>query len=387
MKAAGPRLQIGSIFAAYAISGVFWGAYVTSLPAFKEMTGLSEARFGALLILPTVGGILAMQALGRVLHMVQAYAIPATFLLLAGGMVLMGLATGAWVFGAALLLAGAASGAMDISLNMRLARIEQDFDIRLFNRVHAVFPFAMLVVAASVGSLREWGATPAQIFPAAALPLVAMAALEWVAGRHQRPGQPHPEGQARPRLTGIVLVLGALAALGAMLESGAHTWSALFVEGPLGSGPFVAGIAASAITLGLTVGRLTAHRLEHAMRDMVIIRLSTLVIIPALVILSTAQTPVQAILGFFLAGFGIGPIEPAVYRSVAKRHAEADRGRALALAAGLAYTGYLLSPPVMGFLIEARGWPVMWLALCLVALAASGLTTRVPPAAKGAAQA
>ncbi len=387
MSAASPRFQIGSIFASYAIAGIFWGAFVAALPAFKEMAGLSESRFGALLILLTVGGIVAMQLLGRVLHLVQAVAIPLCFLGLAIGMAMMGLATGPWGFALSLLIAGGASGALDIALNMRVARIEQDFGVRLFNRVHALFPFAMLVVSASVGFLREWGATPAQIFPAAAVALALMAAVEWSAGRHQRPGAPRPTGQARPRLSGIVVLLGALAALGAIMEGGAHTWSALFVEGPLGGGPAVAGMAAAAITLGLSVGRLTAHRLEHALRDMVILRISALLTIPALVILAMASSPTVAILGFFLAGFGIGPMEPAIYRSVAKRHAEADRGRALALATGLAYVGFLLSPPLMGLLIEVRGWSFMWLTLCIFAVAASALTTRVPPAAKGSGQA
>jgi hypothetical protein len=374
------RFQTRSIFASYAVAGVYWGAFVATLPAFKAISGLSDAAFGALLMLTTVGGIVSMQALGRVLHLVQAVAIPFSLVAFAAGMVIMGFATGPVGLGIALLLAGAASGTLDISLNMRTARIETDFDIRLFNRVHALFPFSMLVFSALVGFLREWGATPAQIFPVAAVALIAIALVEWRAGRHQKPGAGRGAGAARVRLRGVLVALGALAALGAIMEGGAHTWSALFVEGPLGGGPAIAGMAAAAITLGLTTGRLIAHRLEHALRDMVIIRISALLTLPALLILATATSPNMAIVGFFIAGVGIGPIEPAVFRSVSKRHAEADRGRALALATGLAYVGFLTSPPLMGALIETRGWPFMWLTLCVFAVAASILTTRIPPA-------
>ena len=374
------RFQIGSIFAAYAAASVYWGSYIASLPDLQRIAGLSDARFGLLLTMTTIGGIISMQVLGRVLHRVQAFAIPVSFAGFALGMLVMAAASGPVTLGAAMFLAGAASGALDISLNMRVARIEGDFDLRLFNRVHALFPFGMLVTSASVGLLREAGATPAMIFPVGAAILLAAAGVEWRAGRHQEPVAAARKGGGRVRLGGVLVALGALAALGAIMEGGAHTWSALFVEGELGGSPATGGFAAAAITLGLTTGRLTAHHFEQRLRDMTIVRIAALLTLPGFVVLALAPTPAVAILGFFLAGAGVGPIEPAVFRSVSKRHAEADRGRALALATGLAYVGYLASPPVMGTLIERQGWPAMWLTLIAFAVVAMVLASRIPPA-------
>lgn len=377
------RFQVGSIFAAYAAAGIYWGTYIASLPALKATAGLTDARFGLLLTMTTIGGILSMQALGRYLHRVQVVAIPFSLFAFAAGMVLMGLAQGPWTLGLAMLCAGAASGTLDISLNMRTARIEGDFALRLFNRVHALFPFSMLVNSALVGWLREMGATPALLFPLAAIPLVIVGLIEWRAGAHQLPGEDTGRGPGRVRLRGVLIALGALAALGAVMEGGASIWSAIFVETELGGGPAIAGLCAAAITLGLTVGRLIAHQLEHRYRDMVIIRASALLALPAFVILSLASSPPLALLGFFIAGVGVGPVEPAVFRSVSKRHSEADRGRALALVTGLAYVGFLVSPPLMGTVIDYSGWAVMWLLMCVFSLAASALTLRIPPAPKG----
>lgn len=374
------RFQVGSIFASYAAASVYWGTYIASLPDLQAIAGLSDARFGLLLTMTTIGGIISMQALGRVLHRVQAMAIPLSFAGFALGMIVMALASGPVSLGVAMFLAGAASGTLDISLNMRVARIETDFDLRLFNRVHALFPFGMLITSATVGLLRDAGATPAQLFPAGAAILLVAAALEWQAGRHQQPVPAPTRGAGRTRLGGVLMALGALAALGAIMEGGAHTWSALFVEGQLGGSPATGGFAAAAITLGLTTGRLMAHRYERALRDMTIVRIAALFTLPGFVILALAPTPLIAIAGFFLAGLGVGPIEPAVFRSVSKRYAESDRGRALALATGLAYVGYLTSPPAMGALIETQGWPAMWLTLIAFAVIAIALASRIPPA-------
>ncbi len=374
------RFQVGSIFAAFAAASVYWGSYIAAMPDLKAISGLTDARFGLLLTSVTVGGIISMQILGRVLHRVQAYAIPVALTGFAAGLLVLAAASGPVTLAAALFLAGAASGALDISLNMRLARIETDFDLQLFNRAHAVFPFGMLVTSASVGLLRDGGATPAMIFPAGAALLLLAAAAEWRAGRHQEPLPAPRRGSGRLRPGGVLVALGALAALGAMMESGAHTWSALFVEGRLGSSPLTGGLAAAAVTLGLTTGRLMAHRYERRLRDMTIVRIAALFALPGFAILAFAPTPAIAIPGFFLAGLGIGPIEPAVFRSVSRRHDEAARGRAIALATGLAYVGYLSSAPAMGALIEGRGWTAMWLTLIGFAGLAIALASRIPPA-------
>ena len=376
---ASPRLQLGSIFAAYGVAGLYWGAAVASLPALKAVSGLGEGGFGLLLTAQSVGGLLAMQALGRMLHRVQRHAIPVSLCLFALGMTVVGLAQGPLILALGLFLAGGASGALDIALNMRVARIETDLSVRLFNRVHALFPFAMLVSSAVTGLLRDAGATPADLFPPLALAFLAAAWTEWHAGRHQRPG---PGGRAAAPLPfpGIVVLLGLIAAMGATMEGGAHIWSAIFVEGQLQGSPLQGGLAAAAITLGLTTGRLLAHRFETRLRDMQILGRFALLALPAFLILSVAASPAMALLGFFLAGVGIGPVEPAVFRSVAKRHEEAARGRALALATGLAYIGYLGAPPVLGRAVDSFGWTPMYAGLASVALLACALASRVPPA-------
>ncbi len=374
---AGRSFQLAAIFAGYGVAGIFWGAYIASLPALKAISGMSDSGFGTLIIATTVGGILAMQALGRVLHRVQAVAIPGCLAAMGLFQLLFTVAGGPVMIGVALFLIGAASGGLDISLNMRVARLEQDFGIRLFNRVHALFPFSMLVTSASVGLLREQGATPATIFPFVCLAFLAIAAVEWRAGRHQRPGEDHLTGDRQP-WTAVVVILGILAAMGATLEGSAHSWAAIYVEDGLAAGPAMAGFGAAAITLGMTTGRLIAHRLEQTVADMAIVRGFALLAVPAFLLLALAPYPGVALAGFFLAGVGAGPIEPAVFRSVTSRHAEGARGRALARATGLAYTGYLASPPVFGRVIDAAGWPVMWGCLAVVGLAAALLAMRVP---------
>lgn|GEM_PF-2036366 len=379
MTQASRRFQVLSIFAAYGVAGIYWGAYFAALPALQETSGLGDARFGLLVSSVTVGGILGMNLLGRHLHRAQAWAIPACLTLMGLSQLLLAAAGGPLGIAVALLAIGAASGALDISLNMRVARIETDFGIRLFNRVHALFPFTMLVASASVGLLRGAGATPATIFPSIVLLFLVAAAAERHAGRHQTAAEGIRTG-GRLNWSPVLVALGVLAALGALMEGGAGAWAAIYLERELGAGPAFGGFAAAAITLGLTAGRLAAHHLEDRMRDMAILRSFALLSLPAFAVLALVPHPAAALCAFFLAGFGTGPIEPAIFRSVTRRHPEAVRGTALARATALAYTGYLLSAPALGRSIEAAGWPATWGLLAVLGIAASLLSLRVPPA-------
>ena len=103
------------------LPGLCWGTHIATLPALPAINGLAEAQFGLTTTPTTLGGIIAMQALGRVVHLVQAIAIAVCLAAFGVGMVLFGLAAGPVSLGATMRLSGAASGALDIAPNMRVA--------------------------------------------------------------------------------------------------------------------------------------------------------------------------------------------------------------------------------------------------------------------------
>jgi MFS family permease len=81
---------------------------------------------------------------------------------------------------------------------------------------------------------------------------------------------------------------------------------------------------------------------------------------------------------YFLAGTGVGPIEPAVFRSVARRTVASDRGPVLASVTAIAYVGYLISPPLLGFVPGAFGWTALWAVAAGAGVTVIGLTFLVP---------
>jgi MFS family permease len=136
-------------------------------------------------------------------------------------------------------------------------------------------------------------------------------------------------------------------------------------------------LAPALFTLGLSAGRLVAHGVELRLSAAATVRIAAVIAIPAFVAIALGVPTLPLLLAFFLAGAGVGPIEPAVFRAVATRSQGAERGRTLATVTAVAYLGYLFSPPVLGLVADTFGFGALWALAALFAAGVVGLTLRL----------
>jgi hypothetical protein len=372
----GPRLQIFSLFSCYGAAGIFWGAAAASFPALQARAGLSDAAFGLALGVMALVALPVMRVFGRYLARIEPVAIPSAMAAFAVGTLLLPVLPGLAGLLVAFAITGGASGALDISLNNRTARVERDSGARLFNRTHALFPAASLASAAVTGWARGQGASLGLIFSLVTAALILAALLELRAGGHVAPAPKEAKPEPAP-LRGVLLLLAVIAAAGAFNEAASQGWAAIFVERVREGTPFLAGLAPAAFTLGLSAGRLLAHAVEHSLRAMPTVRLAAIAAGVGFAGIAAGGPLPLTLLAFFIAGAGVGPVEPAVFRAVATRNNGQGSGPALAAVTSIAYLGYLLSPPVLGFIAEGFGFTALWLSCIAIAALVFTLSARV----------
>ncbi|MEQ9039354.1 MAG: hypothetical protein RIE24_13470 [Silicimonas sp.] len=373
----GARLQIVSLFACYGAAGIFWGAAAASFPALQARAALSDAAFGLALGIMALAALPVMRIFGRYLARIEPVAIPSAMAAFAVGTALLPLLPGLSGLLVAFAITGGASGALDISLNNRTARVERDTGARLFNRTHALFPAASLAAAAVTGWARGAGAPLGLIFALVVAALVLAALLELRAGGHVAPAAKESKPEPAP-LRGVLLLLAVIAAAGAFNEAASQGWAAIFVERVREGTPFLAGLAPAAFTLGLSAGRLLAHAVEHSLRAMPTVRIAAIAAALGFAGIAAGGPLPLTLLAFFVAGAGVGPVEPAVFRAVATRNNGQGSGPALAAVTSVAYLGYLLSPPALGFVAEGLGFTALWLACIVIAALVFIASARVP---------
>ena len=231
---AGRRRGVVGLVAAMAAWGAFWGAWAAVLPAIKAQVGASEAELGLSLLAIAAGALPALLLAGRLVDRFGDRALVASLAAFAVAATLPGLAESVPLLAVALLVLGAASGALDVALNWGLATFEARQGRRVFNAAHAAFPLAVVVSAPAAGLAREQALSPAAILAAVAAITLLTIPLN-VVHRGTRVVASAAGPRARPSRS--LLRLGVLAGVVLLVENAVEQWSSLHLEEGLDAGP------------------------------------------------------------------------------------------------------------------------------------------------------
>jgi predicted MFS family arabinose efflux permease len=361
---------------AFVVIGVFLGSWTVITPELAEGLGGGEARLGmvlsvALLLAAVVnvwGGALAERR-------GTAAAMRTTCAAFAAALVGGALLRSPWGVAIGIVVVIAASGAVDVVVNVAATAGLADRPGRLV-RVHAGFnaggALGAVAVAALLAALGAGGWRPAWLGIA-----VMALALGWWCGRSDLPAG-HAgehvglsEGVRVLREDGLVPLAGAFA-LGALVEGGIATWGVLRLRNGLdagllvGAGGAVAGYALSGVT------RLAVSGVQTAAGARRLVVGGALLAAVGIGLLAAVTQPVAAAGGLVLAAAGISVTWPLIMSEVGR-----DRERPGAVVGALTSAGYLgivVGPGALGLVAGVWSLPA---ALWLLAVASAGVAVLV----------
>jgi MFS family permease len=329
------------LLAGSATWGLFWGAWAALLPGIRDQVSADAGQLGLALFAVPVGAFPAMLGMGPVFDRYGRPAFGVTLVLFAVASALSGFASGIVPLAGSLLLVGATSGAIEVALNAATAAAEATTGRRLFNRVHAVTPVAMIVGAPLAGAAREAGWDPADVLLVVAV-LVAASAVPNLAGRRV-PAAPRIRGL---RLSGGLVMYGIAGAAVLFVENAVEQWSAVLLDQELAVGAFLASLGPAGYMAALSLGRFVTQRYGENLTPRRAVTLAGAGGAAGVGVAATAWHPALALAGFGFAGLAVAPALPTVLAAVGR---VADRpGAALATVTTVSYLGFLASPAVVG---------------------------------------
>jgi hypothetical protein len=270
---------------------------------------------------------------------------------------------------AGLLLLGAASGSMDVSMNVQAIAIQEGYGRPIMSSVHAAFSFGGFVGAAVAWALIAAGFGPgAHVLVVSGLTLVLLAAV--LPQLLRVPGHGVGGGPAFARPSGPVLVL-AVMAFGVMLGEGSMLdWSALYLHEELATSAATAALGFGAFSASMAVARLFGDRMVTVLGPARTTAIGAAIAAAGLAVGLLLATPAAAIAAFMLVGVGLANIVPMVFAAAGSQEG-IPAGTGLAAVATLGYVGFLVGPPVIGAVAELTS--LAWaLGLVAVTLAAVG---------------
>ena len=122
----------------------------------------------------------------------------------------------------------------------------------------------------------------------------------------------------------------------------------------LGATETVAAIGYAAFSISMTIGRLSGDWLVHRFGNRTLVKASGLIASVGIAIAVFSPSPWISLAGFVLVGAGFATVVPCVF-SAAGRMPGVQTGVALASVTTMGYLGFLIGPPLIGFVAEGIG--------------------------------
>jgi MFS family permease len=252
---------------------------------------------------------------------------------------------------AALILFGLCNGAMDVAMNAQGVAIENRYSRPIMSSFHGLFSLGGLAGAGIGGIILSLGISPTVHVLAMTLLLLS---LGLVALRGLLPASvdqvSHEPVLALP--SGPILGLSILAFFTLVGEGAMADWSAVYLRNVLQAGPGLAAAGFAAFSLTMAIGRLTGDNLVDYFGPVTLVRLSASLAAIGLGIALILSNPVAAIVGFGCVGLGLSNVVPVLF-SAAGRMPGISAGSGIAAVATSGYSGFLVGPPLIGFVAEA----------------------------------
>ncbi|WP_299957317.1 MFS transporter [uncultured Modestobacter sp.] len=367
------RLAVAVLFG---LDGFVFGSWAARVPDVSAATGAGHTALGVALLCLSLGALACMQATGVLCRRIGTGRVAALAGVAASGCaVLPGLTTSVAGLCAALLVFGAATGAVNVAANSAGVQVEARAGRPLLSGLHAAFSAGGLL-GALVGGLASAGVGVG--LHLALVAVLGLAVMAWAApvlvGADATAGATDPRvvvtpGGGATRPTGVLVLLGAVAGATAYGEGALSDWGALHLREQLAAAPALAAAGYAGFSSAMAVGRLAGGRLVLALGERRLLVGGALVAAAgALAAVTTSSLPV-ALGGFVLVGLGLANVFP-----LAIARAGALGGPSgVALSTTVGYTGLLGGPPVIGFLAEHAGLPTALGTVALMAVLAAVL--------------
>lgn len=344
-----------AVIAVFSINGFTLGSWFVRIPAVQQELGLSEGLLGLALLGVAVGALASMPITGALVSRLGSRrVVGATALLLSVSIVLPALSPSLLWLIPALAVLGASNGALDVSMNSQAVVVEERYGRPIMASFHAAFSFGGLAGAVLGGLVASAGAEPLAHFSAVAA-LCGLASI--LAYRRLLPDSADIAEEGAPafaRPTRALLGLGVVSFCVLLGEGAMADWSAVYLSGPLGTGPGFAAAGYAAFSLTMAFGRLFGDGLIARFGPARMVRLCGALAAVGLGLALAVAQPAVALVGFACAGAGFSIVFPAALSAAGRTEGMAP-SPALAAVSTAGYTGFLVGPPAIGFAAEVLG--------------------------------
>ena len=358
------------------ISGFGYSSWTSRIPVIKESLKLNDAHFGTLLFMMPVGLIITMPFTGKLLDHFKSRTI-----MLCGAMIYnvvlicLGFSPFAWVLAIVLFFFGASRNLMNLSMNAQAIGVQALYHRSIMSSFHAVWSLAGFAGAAigylmvTTNIITGWHLLGVSLLLSSLTLYFYRDTLDQVPDhKNKRPLFSLPP---KGMLVFSLICFGSMAC-----ENTMYDWSGIYVKQVLHGSNGLATIAFVVYMVAMTTGRMLGDRLADRFGIRFVIRSSGILIFCGLTTTVLSPYIPLTMAAYLLTGLGVSCVVPFVF-SLAGKIPMSNPGAALASISSIGYLGFLLIPPMIGYVAQSSSLRVSFAIIATMGLLIMYLSRKI----------
>jgi MFS family permease len=345
------------------VSGFGYSSWASRIPAIKEQLHLSEAEFGAVLFAFPIGLMLTMPFTGRILNLFSSrYCMLLGAILFNIVLALPGFAAFVWQLVIILLIFGGSRNILNLSMNAQALEVQRLYPKSIMTTFHAIWSLAGFAGAGLGYVMVTQKIDPSHHLLGISVAMLAVTACFYPLTIDTEPLKEKKKFFSMPDKT--LLKFAIICFVSMACENTMYDWSGIYFQNVLHASQKITTAAFVFFMTAVTLGRFCGDYVVMRFGIKKILFYSAVFISSGFLICFLLPFIIPTIIGFVLIGVGVSCTVPLVF-SIAGKSKNLSSGSALTSISTIGYLGFLIVPPMVGFISEALSmkWAFLIMAL------------------------
>lgn len=364
----------------YFIQGITFASWASRIPDIQSRLQLSEGQLGGILFALPMGQLSAMMLSGYLVNRFGSkFTLSIGAILYPLALVLLGAVQELWQLFAGLFLFGVFGNLSNISINTQGVGVERLYRRSIMASFHGLWSLAGFIggviaagmVAADISPLWHFIAVNIVTF------IVLFSARPYVVPRDSKLAQKEDAPKKKfVKPDAFIVTLGLIAFACMICEGTMFDWSGIYFQKVVEAPKDLTRLGYIAFMCTMAGGRFVSDAFVTRFGVKRVLQISGIIILVGMLLSVALPDIVFATIGFLLVGIGVSSVVPLTY-SLAGRSTRIAPGIALAMVSSIGFLGFLLGPPIIGFVAEVSNLRISFALIAILGLGTTLLAKRI----------
>ena len=341
-----------AVFIYFFCSGIIFASWASRIPSIKKTLNLSDGELGTMLLMLPLGQLLTMPISGKLVSKFgSAKLLTLMCLVYAGILCAISFATNIYQLGTTLFLFGVAGNMTNIAVNTQAVGIEKLYEKSVMTSFHGGWSLAGFI-GALIGLLTIQFELNTSIHFSIIFSLILINTFinsSFLLPKNTSEGVGKKKIKLRPDAT--LIQLGIIGFFSMATEGAMFDWSGVYFQDIVKAPTSLVILGYTAFMIMMATGRFLGDGLITKLGNKKVLIISGSLMFLGMLISVLLPNIVVSTIGFMLVGLGVACCVPTVY-SLAGKHPTIAPGMALAMVSSISFLGFLLGPPLIGYISE-----------------------------------